>query len=130
MRIFAALVVGFFGLSSSLFADQTTERKGLDALSDSIHALTKVSLSCEKDSDCRVISIGYKACGGSHHYEIASEQNPVMAEIKLLAYRLETKEKRFNQTYGIISDCMIRSAPSTTCKDNLCKQTEKSFDEL
>ncbi len=85
--------------------------------------------SCQTNSDCALIALGARACGGPNSYEVYAKNNIDTEKLNSLAYQLETLEKKHNLDNQVVSICMVEPKPSIGCVQNQC-QKQASFTEL
>jgi hypothetical protein len=113
-------------LSAILFMLCTT----LALANDPLTALKKEvgRASCEQDSQCRVLALGLKSCGGPELYLPWSVAEGNADKIALLAK--EYKEVRAEQikSRGELSDCSLVSRPVVVCSKKQCVlQSESAY---
>ncbi len=110
--------------SGSAVAETTMEqdRAALNLLDKALSQVLKGDQSCERDSDCKVLAVGHRACGGPSRFAIVSRNNLNLSEIEYLAERTEVRQREFNQTYRVRSVCVPVSRPTVTCKEEVCSK--------
>jgi len=77
--------------------------------------------SCDHSSDCALLAIGHRACGGPESYQVYSKSNPQLTKLTNLVaeykqFRIE-KDKE-NHTMGT---CQILEPPQFSCIKNQCQ---------
>ncbi|MDT0642089.1 hypothetical protein RM553_04520 [Zunongwangia sp. F363] len=80
--------------------------------------------SCTADGNCAYIPYGSKACGGPQGYLIYPS---AIDETKLEAMVADytEAEERYNEKFGIASDCRIPAPPGELrCENGICKEAE------
>jgi hypothetical protein len=90
-----------------------------------IHALVGKA-ECSSDSQCQVLPIGAKACGGPASYLAFSNASTSAAEVQALAERYHGEQQASNQRSGMISDCRVVPTPAAACRANTCQLTDAS----
>jgi hypothetical protein len=90
---------------------------------DRIHALVGKA-ECSSDSQCQVLPIGAKACGGPASYLAFSAANADAAELQVLAERYHGEQQASNQRSGMISNCRVVPTPVAACRANTCQLTD------
>jgi hypothetical protein len=88
-----------------------------------IHALVGKA-ECTSDSQCQVLPIGAKACGGPASYLAFSNANTSAAEVQALAERYHAEQQASNQRSGMISNCRVVPTPAAACRANTCQLTD------
>ncbi len=115
MRKIAVLCFTF--CSFSIFADAVNPATSLIRAA---RLLARADLTCKSVSDCEVVSLGHRACGGPASYEVLSKLNANYEETLFIAASSEEKGRIYNQENGIISICSLVAQPAVTCVKNLC----------
>jgi hypothetical protein len=90
---------------------------------DRIHALVGKA-ECTSDSQCQVLPIGAKACGGPASYLAFSTASSDAAELRALAERYHGEQQASNQRSGMISNCRVVPTPVAACRANTCQLTD------
>jgi hypothetical protein len=88
-----------------------------------IHALVGKA-ECSSDSQCQVLPIGAKACGGPASYLAFSNANTSAAEVQALAERYHAEQQASKQRSGMISNCRVVPTPAAACRANTCQLTD------
>jgi hypothetical protein len=88
-----------------------------------IHALVGKA-ECSSDSQCQVLPIGAKACGGPAGYLAFSNADTSAAEVQALAQRYHAEQQASNQRSGMISNCRVVPTPAAACRANTCQLTD------
>lgn len=110
-------------LSVSTFAQDGQQRRDAEAIRaviESAKILAASDLSCTSASDCEVIAIGSRACGGPSGYLVTSKNNQNLNEIETLAQRSENLQQEYNRNYRMISICSILARPMPKCVAERC----------
>ena len=71
--------------------------------------------ACDKNTHCRTLAIGAKACGGPQAYLPWSTQSTRAARIKLLAARHREAQQAENARTEVMSDCAVVTDPGAVC---------------
>jgi len=100
--------------------NQTEDEARLAEMFSEIETLI-ADKSCSKDSKCKVMAYGAKACGGSVGYLVFSSGNVNESELKTLVEEFTQLQSLMNDAYGYLSDCSIPSPPDVSCLDGNCE---------
>lgn len=122
MKCFIIITLFLSSLAFAQDSQQEQDARAIRELIKSAKALSEAELSCQQDSDCTVIAVGSRACGGPAGYLIASENNSNLAEISFLAHQSMLKEAEYNRRYRILSICSVLMPPEPSCHQKVCKQ--------
>jgi hypothetical protein len=90
---------------------------------DRIHALVGKAV-CTDDSQCRVLPIGARACGGPASHLAYSTAHTDGAELQVLAERYHAEQQAGNQRAGMVSTCRMVPTPVASCRANTCQLGE------
>ena len=114
-----ALLAIVFSCSNNSEISQEQELKELNDLKNDIELLIAEG-TCNENTNCDFIAFGSKPCGGPWSYLIFSTSiNVDLLKEKVATYN--QKESIYNNTWGIISDCMAVSQPtSIKCINGKC----------
>ena len=114
-----ALLAIVFSCSNNSEITQEQEFQELNNLKNEIELLIAEE-TCAEDSNCDFIAFGSKPCGGPRSYlTFSTSINVELLEEKVATYN--QKEFIYNNTWGIISDCMAVLPPtSVECIDGEC----------
>lgn len=118
LKTIAVLAIVFSCTTNS----ETTQEEDLEVLTNlknEIKLLT-VEGACTENANCDFVAFGSKACGGPKSYLVYSTSIDVEVLLeKVTAYN--EMEAEYNIKWGIISDCMVISPPtSVECIDGEC----------
>lgn len=80
-------------------------------------ASASYSRSCQKNSDCKAIPVGHKACGGALGEIAFSGKLSFESELK----KIEELDREINKEAGLASNCSINPMPEAVCRTNLCE---------
>lgn len=75
---------------------------------------------CQQHSDCKVLAVGKRACGGPEQFMPFSV---LQTDQKLLQYTQERYSKlkqEQQQRLGMVSTCQMLPEPAAACQANLC----------
>jgi hypothetical protein len=87
-----------------------------------IHSLVGKA-ECTSDSQCQVLPIGAKACGGPASFLAFSTAKTDPREVQVLAERHHAEQQANNQRSGMISNCRVEPTPAAACRANTCQLT-------
>lgn len=79
---------------------------------------------CTSDSQCQVLPIGAKACGGPAGFLAWSNAKTSAGELQALAERYKTEQQAGNDSSGRISNCRVLTPPPAACRANTCQLGE------
>jgi hypothetical protein len=88
-----------------------------------IHALVGKA-ECTSDSQCQVLPIGAKACGGPASHLAYSTAQADATELQALAERYRADQQAGNQRSGMVSTCRMLPTPVASCRANTCQLGE------
>ncbi|MDW5416791.1 hypothetical protein R6242_09455 [Iodobacter sp. CM08] len=105
-------------LSAVLFMLCTT----LATANDLLSALKKEmgQASCEQDTQCRVLALGLKSCGGPEFYWPWSVAEGKADKIAFLAKKYNDERAEQIKSSGELSDCSLVSRPAVVCSKKQC----------
>lgn len=72
-------------------------------------------------SQCRVIALGAKACGGPKSYLIYSNLQTNENKLKRLVDQYNSLEEKINKETNAMSDCMFIEEPKAVLVNGMCK---------
>jgi hypothetical protein len=75
---------------------------------------------CTEDSQCKVLGVGSRPCGGPEQYLIYSTLH---TDEKMLNYtndRYQKLKKQQNEKLGLMSTCQMLMPPVSACVENKC----------
>jgi len=117
---FSFLILLMFNCESSNKNNQERDKQELDKLSKEIHSIADSSV-CSDEYTCKYMGLGAKPCGGYWSYLVYStsvNEEDLIAKVK----RYNELERKYNENYGIISDCSVVMPPDDVeCEDGKCK---------
>ncbi|WPU65060.1 hypothetical protein [Peredibacter starrii] len=110
-------------LTSGVFAQDNQQRdaEAIAQLMKVTKYLADSDLRCAKATDCKLIPVGARACGGPSGYMITSQLNANMTELEYLAAQTEAKQAAFNRNYNIMSICSLIMPPELKCIASYCR---------
>lgn len=79
---------------------------------------------CSSDSQCQVLPVGAKACGGPASYLAWSTANTDAGAVQALAERYRSEQQASNESSGRVSNCRVLPVPAAACRANTCQLTE------
>ncbi|MEP5340172.1 MAG: hypothetical protein ABJL44_11300 [Algibacter sp.] len=98
---------------------QEEEQTALNILKSEIENLADTSI-CNDTTECQFIGLGSKPCGGPWSYLTYSTSIDT-EKLESLVDTYNQKEKDFNTTWRIASDCALVNPPtSVQCENNIC----------
>jgi len=79
------------------------------------------NLACDGDSQCEVLEVGERHCGGPSGYLVVSTINPKLAEVKAKIAQYTRAEKEMNAANPPLTCTDVPKPPSTLCKAGKCQ---------
>lgn len=108
----------FFACSSSdEGSSQEDEKQYLDSLFEQIQILS-FSENCTDPAEWKFTAYGSKPCGGVQGYVAYSTKIDESFFLQQVSKYTE-EEKKYNEKWGIVSDCAVVAMPTTViCRNN------------
>lgn len=100
--------------------DKETIQSKRAKLKNEIEALNQ-DLTCESHSDCDVLEMGVKPCGGPWRHLTYSKKNTKASALKRKVSDYNGLDKSFNEASNIMSDCGVQLPPEVRCVEKACK---------
>ncbi len=75
---------------------------------------------CKVKSDCGLLEIGHRACGGPAGYEVYSQLNPQKDKLLELAKTHQAMQRKENIKSGRMSTCEVIPEPLFGCVNHQC----------
>jgi len=79
---------------------------------------------CSSDSQCRILPLGARPCGGPAGYLAWSSTATPAGELQALADRYRTEQQERNAQSGMVSDCRAIAPPAAACRAGSCQLTD------
>lgn len=79
---------------------------------------------CSSDSQCQILPIGARPCGGPASYLAWSTAKTSSSEIQALADRFRAEQQERNARSGMVSDCRAIAPPAAVCRAGSCQLTD------
>jgi hypothetical protein len=79
---------------------------------------------CSSDSQCQVLPVGARACGGPASYLAWSSAKTDAAQLQALAERHKAEQQADNLATGRISTCIAIAPPAVACRAGTCQLTD------
>lgn len=86
--------------------------------------------NCQQDSDCALIGIGAKPCGGPDSYTVYSKKSSDVAKVTNLADIYQQQMEQYYKDNAIMGICVVAQKPSIACQNNRCVLTENDSNLL
>ncbi|MDP2636683.1 MAG: hypothetical protein ACPG5Z_11360 [Pseudoalteromonas sp.] len=99
--------------------NKAVSREAIQAAHKQLKTLTE-DLSCDTSTQCKVLPVGSRACGGPSSYLVFSTKNNDSQKVEQAAKQITTLESQFNAQTGMVSICQHLTAPATQCTSNKC----------
>jgi hypothetical protein len=71
---------------------------------------------CDNQSQCHVVGVGAKACGGPSGFLAWSEKNTDSGALRSAVEAQSRAQAEENKTSGLASDCMVTPMPAAACR--------------
>ncbi|WP_144006857.1 hypothetical protein [Pelomonas sp. KK5] len=71
---------------------------------------------CDHPTQCRVVAVGAKACGGPSGYLAWSQKGTDQETLAAAVAAQSAAERREVQAAGMLSDCRMLTPPAATCR--------------
>jgi hypothetical protein len=104
---------------SELKAADLTAFKPLEELGREIKKEIGVP-NASKASQCKLIALGSKPCGGPWSYEVYSTETANESRLKRLVTRYNELEQKLNAEQKILSNCEFVQQPEVTFSQGMC----------
>ena len=79
---------------------------------------------CSSDSQCQILPVGARACGGPASYLAWSSAKTDAAQLQALAERHKAEQQADNMATGRISTCIAIAPPEVACRAGACRLTD------
>jgi hypothetical protein len=93
----------------------------LNKLWDDIYAMSG-SANCQRANEWGIMAVGSKPCGGPWSYLAYRLEIDIECFLKKANY-YNAQQKKYNQKYGIASDCMVEPMPKAV----ICEEGKPVF---
>lgn len=124
---FAFVVLGFQNCAPAAAPDEGGDVRSLADLNSDIakyeaqlRNLALANRACVAASDCVVIAIGLKGCGGPRAHTFTSVKNDVSYLAALAAELMRLERQRTKLSPDLVDTCLLVEPPVLTCASNLC----------
>ena len=107
-------------LSDQKAADFTESQTRLEQLGQEIKREIGVP-KASKASQCKLIALGSKPCGGPWSYEVYSTETSNDFRLKGLVSRYNNLERTLNEEQKILSTCDFVQKPQVTFSQGICR---------
>ncbi|GAA4357975.1 hypothetical protein [Kangiella marina] len=81
---------------------------------------------CTTHSDCALLPIGHKPCGGPEAYMPYSKTNSDVDRLESLGQAYSEQRRQYNQDNQIMGTCVVTPKPKVSCIRNQCMASEQS----
>ncbi|WP_138542759.1 hypothetical protein [Pseudoalteromonas ruthenica] len=93
-----------------------------------LEALTQ-DKSCDSASQCKVVAVGSRACGGPSQYLVYSSKSADPQQVSALANSLAAQESQLNAEKGMMSICQHLTRPAAQCKLKQCVAVQSNVNQ-
>ncbi|NVJ61044.1 MAG: hypothetical protein HWE27_11685 [Gammaproteobacteria bacterium] len=95
-----------------------------------INELAKNHQACNVTSDCDVVPVGARACGGPDWYLIMSKNGSGAEQLRQKVDQYTNQKHLFNQKFNVRSICVMQPKPEASCIQQKCTISNQQADEL
>ncbi len=96
----------------------------LASVEQTLHAMLVHAQQCERDSDCALLPLGHRACGGPDRYAVYSVLSPAANQTERLAAR--HRQLSAQQQAGRMGICVVARVPAVRCEQQRCTASDAS----
>jgi hypothetical protein len=107
-------------LEEGRVADATDQTQPRSDLYQKIVALANQSLQCDSDSDCELLGLGARPCGGPEEYLTYSSQSSNREQLLEWANQYNRDAQRINQKERRVGICVVAPKPALVCSNKVC----------
>lgn len=100
--------------------DREWDRSIIDQMERDARRLA-IADGCSDFNDCRAAPIGAKACGGPRDYIVYCAATTDTAALFRKLAELARAEREYNEKYGIMSTCELRTEPNVALAGQTCR---------
>lgn len=104
---------------ASAFRDEADYRAQREQAVADLDALIGEAAAAQV-SACRVVAVGAKACGGPMAYRVYSATASDASRVEAAAARVTALDRRANEQFQYVSDCMLVEPPQVALVDGRC----------
>ncbi len=129
---FIGLIIGLLIGGELLYAaDNSAKSQRLQSLESKLNTTQQQiqtiigDASCENPSQCRVLPIGSRPCGGPAKYIAYSILNTDVKRLKVLAQQHRVTQRQINRIKKLVSTCEMVLQPPVACVNKHCSILEK-----
>ncbi|AOE49187.1 hypothetical protein [Kangiella sediminilitoris] len=100
-----------------------------EAVAQDLYAQIQQTLQtegCVRNSDCDLLPVGSKPCGGPESYQPYSKTSSDVAKLQELGNRYQKLRDQYNKENQIMGICVITPKPNVSCVRNQCVTSEKA----
>lgn len=76
--------------------------------------------NCQQESDCAIVGVGAKPCGGPDSYAVYSIKSSDVKKVTQLAGIYQQQMEKYYQDNAIMGICMVTPKPDIACNNNQC----------
>lgn len=84
---------------------------------------------CSDSTDCAVVAVGAKPCGGPWGYLVYSTASVDSTELGRKARAYTDFNRLLNERWGYVSDCAVQPVPQPSCVDGRCVDLLELYDQ-
>ncbi|MFL5785418.1 MAG: hypothetical protein ACJ76H_12445 [Bacteriovoracaceae bacterium] len=119
MKFFVSVLALTFTFGA--YAGQREDAARIERLNMKVKRLSMRNLSCRHDSDCTVLPVGSRACGGPSSFTMTSKFNRQFERLERVIARTTAREEEYNIKYHVVSSCIAVMPPVPVCENSMCK---------
>lgn len=103
----------------------TSDKQATDYLQQIESAIA--DKSCSNNTDCGLVEVGAKPCGGPETYEAYSKPNVDEEKLHALASAYKKERQDYFKENQIMGICVVTPKPNVGCVNNQCVASEQSL---
>ena len=123
MLLSVSLIQACSQANSSNSPENSSDSSNKDLYSQ-IQELANVE-GCTSSSDCALLPVGNKPCGGPESYMPYSKTNSDVAQLQKLGQQYSEMRKQYNKDNQVMGTCVMTPKPQVSCLRNQCVTTSK-----
>jgi hypothetical protein len=123
LTVLGAACLGSRNPAPSRSSDEDTTR-----LNELRHAVAREvgSPTCTDGSQCRVMPLGRKPCGGPFSYVVYSTATADSVRLASAVQEYTAYQAALNEKLGLVSDCRFLPPPAVDCRTGVCASSGKT----
>ncbi len=107
--------------AQEITASDQSSKSSPQELRQSIDTLIGANRQCAVDTDCKLVGLGARPCGGPDEYRVYSNVNGVEGKLLAMVEKYNAMAKKDNESSGRLGICVVAPKPLFSCVNNLCQ---------